>query len=240
MLDNALNTDGVQDYRPPAAAQAGMVGELADKPLFSDLSHEDLWRICSYGSVRTYRKNTVLMTEYESGESLFVVRQGKVKVFVAEENGKEFTIGVFEPGELFGEFALIDGGTRSASAVTLERSQISVVSRAEFERCLAAHPGIALALIRRLVARLRTMTSDVKNLALRDVYGRIVRKLMELSHDRDGLLIIDERPTQQEFACMVGASREMVNRIMKGLVAGGYIELENKRMVIRRKLPPGW
>lgn len=220
--------------RPPDAPR-----RERDAP-FSDLGPHELELICARGVLRTYRKNTVLITEHEPGGALYVVHTGKVRVYVADENGKEFTMGVLGPGELFGELAIIDGGERSASVVAMEKSQIAVVSPADFAHCLATNPGLALCVIRRLASRVRTLTADVKTLALHDVYGRVARKLDELSVDRDGTRVIDSRPTQKEIASMVGASREMVSRIMKELVTGGYVAMEGHHMVIRRRLPPAW
>ena len=214
--------------------------QIAGEPLFSELNAADIGLICSYGVERAYPKNAVLITEDEPGERLYVIREGKVKVYVAEANGKEYTFGILGPGDYFGEYALIDGGSRTASVATLVDSALSVVSQSDFERCLAEHPKLALSIMRELVLRLRAVTSDIKNLALRDVSGRVARKLHELSVDRMGIRVVEERLTQQDIASMVGSSREMVSRVMKTLVADGYIEIRDRRMLIRRALPQDW
>jgi CRP/FNR family cyclic AMP-dependent transcriptional regulator len=86
----------------------------------------------------------------------------------------------------------------------------------------------------------RVLTSDVKSLALMDVYGRVARMLLELAVEREGLLVIEERPTQQEMANRVGASREMINKILGDLASGGYIAVEHDRITIARALPRAW
>ena len=208
--------------------------------VFSDLATEDLRLIADQGVVRAYPKNTVLINEGDLGESFYVILEGRVKVYVSDEEGKEVILNIQGPGEYFGELALIDSAPRSASVMTLEQSQLAVVSKSDFERCLSENPRIALELIRPLVHRIRSLTDSVKNLALLDVYGRVARTLLDLSTERGGMLVIEERPTHQDIASMVGASREMVSRIMKDLITGGYIQSKNKTIIIPRKLPHAW
>jgi CRP/FNR family cyclic AMP-dependent transcriptional regulator len=86
----------------------------------------------------------------------------------------------------------------------------------------------------------RALTSNVKSLALLDVYGRVARTLLDLAENVDGQMIIVQKLTHQDIADMVGASREMVSRILKDLVSGGYITIKNKRFTINEKLPQGW
>jgi len=141
------------------------------------------------------------------------------------------------PCEHFGELALLDSTPRSASVMTTEKTKLAVVSKPDFQRMLAAHPGIALSLIRDLTRRVRVLSENVKSLALLDVYGRVAKTLLAMASDRDGKLIVEKRLTQQDIANRVGASREMVARIMKDLTTGGYISVANKHIVINEKLP---
>jgi CRP/FNR family cyclic AMP-dependent transcriptional regulator len=189
---------------------------------------------------RKYPKNVVLITEGDRSDSFYVILSGKVKVFLSDEHGKEVQLNTQGPGEYFGELALIDQAPRSASVMTLEPSQLAVVSRENFQRCLAENPDIAVELISFLVNRVRSLTENVKNLALLDVYGRVARTLLNLSSEQDDQLVIEERLTHQEIANRVGASREMVSRIMKDLCTGGYIQIRDRKIFIQAKLPPGW
>jgi CRP/FNR family cyclic AMP-dependent transcriptional regulator len=192
------------------------------------------------GVTRNYPKNVVLITEGDRSDSFYVILSGKVKVFLSDEHGKEVQLNTQGPGEYFGELALIDQAPRSASVMTLEPSQLAVVSRQDFQRCLAENPDIAVELISFLVSRVRSLTESVKNLALLDVYGRVARTLLNLSSEQDDQLVIKERLTHQEIANRVGASREMVSRIMKDLCTGGYIQIRDHKIFIQEKLPPGW
>ena len=212
----------------------------ANSPLFSELSDEDIQVIAGGGVVKTFPKHTVLISEGDQSDFLYVILEGKVKVFVSDESGKEAILNIQGPGEYFGELALIDEVPRSASVMTLMPSRLAFVSRLDFEACLAKHPNLALKLIRTLTHRIRSLTDVVKNLALNDVYGRVARTLLKLAREKNGLLIIEQRLTHQDIADMVGASREMVSRIMKDLTTGGYLQTKNKIITIQSKLPPAW
>lgn len=196
--------------------------------------------VASYGVRRSYSKNTILVNEGDPSEMFYIILTGKVKVYLSDEKGKEVLLNMGGPGEYFGELAIIDDAPRSASVMTLEPCQMAVVSKAGFERCLAEHPGFALGLIRTLVKRVRSLTDQVKGLALLDVYGRVAHTLLNLATEQQGELVIEQRLTHQEIANMVGASREMVSRILKDLSTGGYIRIEDRKMVIPRQLPASW
>jgi CRP/FNR family cyclic AMP-dependent transcriptional regulator len=165
---------------------------------------------------------------------------GRVKVYLSDEDGKEVIINTQGPGEYFGELALIDEAPRSASVMTIEDSKLSIVSKRDFESCLARYPEIALRVIKGLTKRLRHLTENVKSLALMDVYGRVARTLLSLAEEQDGKLVVHQRLTQRDIAAMIGASREMVSRILKDLTIGGYITVDKKSITINEKLPHAW
>jgi CRP/FNR family cyclic AMP-dependent transcriptional regulator len=213
---------------------------MPGEDIFSTLSPDHLALIAEHGVTRQYAKSTVLITEGDQSDSLYVINSGKVRVYLSDENGKEFTLNVHAANEYFGELALFGTGKRSASVITLEPSQIAVVSKNDFVNCLGKNPDIAFELIRALSDRLRELTENVRNLALRDVYGRVACTLLSQASERDGERVIEPRPTHQEIANMVGASREMVSRIMRDLTTGGYLEVREGKILIRNKLPNAW
>jgi len=204
---------------------------------FPRLSQEQLTLVSSYGVIRKYAKNTILVSEGDPSELFYLILKGQVKAFVSDDNGKEVLLNIQGPGEYFGEIAIIDTAPRSASIMTLEPCQMAVVAKGEFERCLAEHPDIALGMIRSLVKRIRTLTDQVKGLALLDVYGRIAHTLSGMACEQNGQLIIEQRLTHQDIANMVGASREMVSRIMKELQTDGYLRIEDRQIILAKKLP---
>ena len=208
-------------------------------PLFSGLSQPEIATLADGAIVRTFPKNTIVVTEGERSDSLYVILSGRVKVFVSDEHGKDVVLRVEGPGEYFGELAL-DEGPRTASVGTLEPCKMAVIANDVVRGLLASHPEAALQLIRGLIGRMRYMTENLKDLALVDVYGRVAKLLLELATEADGRLVIDQRLTQQDIADRVSASREMVSRILKDLTTGGYIANEGGKIVIQRRPPRAW
>ncbi|HMA32451.1 MAG TPA: Crp/Fnr family transcriptional regulator, partial [Casimicrobiaceae bacterium] len=195
--------------------------------------------IAASGVVRTFPKNTILINEGDVGDALYVVLSGRVKVFASNAAGREFVIDFHGPGEYVGEMSL-DGEPRSASVVTVEPTTCAVVNRAQLRDFILAHPDFAMHLIERLIRRVRVTTSNLKSLALSDVYGRLARLLNALAQEVDGRLVVPEKLTQQDIADRVGASRDMIGKLMKDLIAGGYLAVEERTITIRKKLPTGW
>lgn len=203
------------------------------------LHDEVLEAIAARGAVRVYPRQTVIIHEGERSDTFFIILSGKVKVFGSDVSGKEVVFSTHGPGEYVGEMAL-ESGVRTASVMTLEETACSVVGGAELRDFIAAHPEFALHLIHKLIRRAREATENIKNLALLDVYGRICALLTTLAEDANGVLQVREKLTQQDIAERVGSSREMVSRIFKELIQGGYVRLEAGRWIILKKLPARW
>lgn len=213
---------------------------FANSAFFSDLMPMDVQLLSSHSTTRMYPKHCVLINEGDESDALYVILKGKVRVFVSDDSGREVTLNIQGTGEYFGELALLDEQPRSASVITLERSRIALIPKGEFQRCLLEQPEISIKLIRAMSRRIRALTANIKNMALLDVYGRLVFILEHLAVQKEGGLIIEQRLTHQDIANMVGASREMVSRIMKDLTDGGYIQLKKKKIIICEKLPSAW
>jgi CRP/FNR family cyclic AMP-dependent transcriptional regulator len=197
-------------------------------------------RLAARGIVRSYRKNTIVINEGEPGDSLFVLLQGQVKVYATDENGREITYGTIQAGDYFGEMSL-DGGPRSASVMTLDSCLCTLVSRAAVQQHLADEPGFALQLVTQVIRRARSATETARQMALMDVYGRVIHTL----EGQQGPASIQApvqltQITHQQIASRVGASREMVSRLLKDLEKGGYVELGIKRITLKKKLPARW
>ena len=181
----------------------------------------------------------MLIHEGDVGDSLYIILSGRVKVYASNAAGREVVINFCGAGEYVGEMSL-DGAPRSASVITLEPTSCAIVNRAQFRDFIAAHPDFAEHLIQTLIRRARNATENVKSLALQDVYGRLVRLLNALGVEQDGKVVVHERLTQQDIADRVGASRDMIGKLMKDLVGGGYLVVEDRQITIVKKLPPGW
>ncbi len=217
-----------------SAAHAGLRTDA-----FAPLQSATLSDIATTGVVRTFPRNTVLINEGDLGDALYVILAGRVKVFSSNEAGREFVIDFHGAGEYVGEMTL-DGEPRSASVMTVEPTTCAVVNRAQLRDFILAHPDFAMHLIERLIHRVRVTTGNLKSLALSDVYGRLVRLLNALAQDVDGRQVVPEKLTQQDIADRVGASRDMIGKLMKDLVAGGYLGVEERKITIVKKLPTGW
>ncbi len=208
--------------------------------LFSELSASDLEAVTKLAVTRNFSKNTIILSEGDQSDSLYVILSGKVKVYLSDDEGKEVTLNVQGEDEYFGELALLDSAPRSASVVTLEKTQLAVISKSAFEQCMEKNPTISLKVSRGLARRLRELSENVRSLALMDVYGRVAHTLLDMSEEHDGKRVIRQKLTQREIASMVGASREMVSRILRDLTIGGYITIEKKIITINERLPAAW
>jgi CRP/FNR family cyclic AMP-dependent transcriptional regulator len=144
------------------------------------LSDAELKALCQRAIVRSFAKNTVVVSEGDRTDSLYIVVSGRVKIYVSDDQGKEMILNQAGAGEYFGEMVL-DAGPRSASVMTLEPTRFLVVPKEDFAAFLANSPEFALHLIRKLIRRVRGLTHDIKSLALMDVYGRVARMLLELA-----------------------------------------------------------
>ena len=202
-------------------------------------AQDELAALAASALVRRFPKNAVLINEGEQGDSLFIVIEGRLKVYASNEAGKEVVIDFHGPGECVGEMSL-DGAPRSASVVTTEPTTCAIVGRGQFREFIRDHPDCALYLIMKLIQRARRATENLKSLALSDVYGRLLRLLGDLARDEDGRQVVAERLTQQDIAERIGASRDMVSRLLKDLVTGGYLALEDRRITILKRPPAAW
>lgn len=209
-------------------------------PYFSDISQDTLKSLASHASHRTYAKNAIIVNEGDDAGPLFVILSGKVRVFLSNESGKVITLSIQESGSYFGELSLLDDAPRSASVMTLEKTVCGLIAKSEFKKWLSDHPDASSGIITGLTRRIRTLTESVRGFALFDVYGRLNRLLSELAEDTPGRPTILERPSHQEMANRIGASREMVSKIMKDLVSGGYLTVDGKTIIINRRLPAEW
>jgi CRP/FNR family cyclic AMP-dependent transcriptional regulator len=207
--------------------------------LFAALG-EPLHALARRGQVRRYRKNTLLIEEGDHGDTLYLILAGRLRSYASGDRGREITYGVYGPGEYLGEMSL-DGGPRSANVITLEASTCAVITRTTLLQHLAERPEFAFELIGKVIRRARAATLSAKQLALNDVYGRLVLVLNALAVAQpDGTRLIEERLTHLALANRLGCSREMVSRLMKDLESGGYLQPLSRQWLLRRPLPARW
>ena len=216
-----------------------VIDALKKVSLFDSLSETELGSLAAAVVARNYPKNTIVVSEGDRSDALYLILSGRVKVYVGGEGPRELVLNIQGPGDYFGEMVL-DEGPRSASVMTLEPCRLAMLTRERFRSHLHAHPDVAIAVIRNLIRRCRALTDTARDLALLDVYGRLAKLLLSLAEQDGDRLVVAEHLTKQAMGERIGASREMVSRILKDLTAGGYISMQGGKMVIQRKPPANW
>ena len=202
-------------------------------PLFSSFPEDQLRMLASVVGRRSVPRSTTVMASGDPTDSLYIVLSGRLKVLMSDAEGKEVILSILGPGEFFGEMGLIDDEPRSATVMTIEPCELLSIAKRDFKKCLAENFEMAMAVMRGLVKRLREADRKIGSLALLDVYGRVARLLLDMAENVDGEKIVTKRLPKQDIAKMIGASREMVSRVMKDLQMGGYIEMRGSQIVLR-------
>jgi CRP/FNR family cyclic AMP-dependent transcriptional regulator len=205
------------------------------------LQHTDelLAELARHGDTRTWEPGTVVVSEGEAADCMYIVHSGELRAVVGGEGGRSVELNVLRAGEFFGEL-MLSGERRVATVEVTTRASLTRVTRAEVERLLASRPELAWHLIQSLVQRVRALTGTVRRLASVDVYGRLVGLFDALAVSHGGQRIVPGPLSQARIAERLGASRAMVNRLLQDLARGGYIEVSRERIVLLKKLPPRW
>lgn len=214
--------------------------KLSDFDLFNYLEKDEVDNVLSHVHSRNFRKKTQIITEGDDSHSLYFLLEGEVKVYLNDNSGKEIIINIHKAGEFFGELGLIKSIPRTASVVTVSNCKIGIMQEFDFKHCLSSFPAFSIALIENLSTRLIDSTETIRQLGLMDVYQRIAVTFLGLSVEKGDVRIIPEKLTQQSIANRVGASREMVARILKDLRSGGYITQDSNGITIHKALPHSW
>ena len=206
---------------------------LRSLPMFATFSPEQMRALAAMVTRRSAPRGSAIMREGDPIDSLYIVISGRLKVMMGEADGKETILSILGKGEFFGDMGVIDDGPRSATVVAIEPCELLAITRQAFRRCLGGNPDLAMAVMRVLVRRLREADRKIGGLAMLDVYGRVARLLLDMSESVNGRRVIAKRLSKQDIARMVGASREMVSKVMKDLQTSGYIEMDGATIVLR-------
>lgn len=206
---------------------------LRNVPLFSVLPEHQLALLTGVVSRKSFPRSTVIINAGDITESLYVVISGRMKVMMSDDEGREVILAILGPGEYFGEMGLVDDSPRSATVVALEACELLSLAKRDFNSCLQDNFEMAMTVMRGLVKRLREADKKIGSLALMDVYGRVARLLLEMAETVDGQKVVTKKLAKQDIAKMIGASREMVSRVMKDLQTGGFIEVRAGSIFLR-------
>lgn len=202
----------------------------------------DLQILADMGQQRSFRKDAIIVNEGEMGDALYILIQGRVRVFSADTSGKEITLGTILAGNFFGEMSL-DGGARSATVEALEPCLCAVVPNTHVLAFVRDNSEFAISLLQTTIVRARAATQAARDMALLDVYERLAQTLNHLGKvtaEDNTPKIIDPLITHGELAAHVGASREMVSKLMKDLERGGYVQVNTRQITLLKKLPAKW
>lgn len=209
---------------------------LKTVPIFSELQESDFDTLAKLATRRRYPKDTVVFFENDQGDALFMILEGRIRVTILGDDGREVILTMLSPGDFFGEMALLDHEPRSATAIAADETELIVLHRADFQGLVAENPSISTALIRVLTGRLRRANQQISTLALLDVYGRVARVILDMARDegrrlKDGRITF-RRATHQEIANRIGTTRETVTRMLKDLERQGLIQIDGRELVL--------
>ena len=206
-------------------------------PLFSLLTNDQAQGIADAVVKRRFRRGEIIVEHMRKSNSLFILLTGRARVLTSDSRGREVILAVLQPGDYVGEMSLIDNEPHSATVRAEIQTDMLVLARPDFARCLPENSSLSYAILRGLVQRLRNADRQIESLALLDVYGRVARTLLDMAEDQGELKVIRNKVSRQDLAKVVGASREMVSRVMKDLEERGMIETqENGSVVLKQRL----
>ena len=194
-------------------------------PLFSLLTVAQAEVISGAVIKRRFKRGEALVEQGQKSTALFILLTGRARVMTSDSRGREVILATLSQGDYLGEMSIIDNEPHSATVRAEVQTDVLMLGRTEFARCLTENASMSLVVMRGLVKRLRHADRKIESLALLDVYGRVAHALLDFAvPDAQGQLVIKEKISRQDLAKMVGASREMVSRVMKDLEERGFIE----------------
>jgi CRP/FNR family cyclic AMP-dependent transcriptional regulator len=211
---------------------AELVRILRATDLFASVPSEDLEAVAAASRLRVFRRGQIVCTAGQPGDTVMVVVSGRVKVAIRSADGGELTLTVLQPGGVFGELAVVDGGPRSADAETLEECRLLLIPRELVQDICARVPAAAMALARSLAITLRRLTEGASDLVFLDLPRRVAKVLLSQSRDEDGVVRL--RMSQQELAHQAAGTRQSVNAALRGFERRGWIEIRDRAVTVKQ------
>ncbi|HZF81851.1 MAG TPA: Crp/Fnr family transcriptional regulator [Burkholderiaceae bacterium] len=207
-------------------------------PLFAALTPSQSASIADAIVKKRFKRAEVVVEQGKKSDALYIILTGRARVMSADSRGREVILATLQPGDYIGEMSLIDDEPHSATVRTEVQTDVLMLGREAFSRCLPENSSMSYNIMRGLVQRLRHADRKIESLALMDVYGRVARSLLEFAvDDGAGNLKVREKISRQDLAKMVGASREMVSRVMKDLEERGFVQTQDDgSMIVKERL----
>ncbi|MDR3667250.1 MAG: Crp/Fnr family transcriptional regulator [Ignavibacteriaceae bacterium] len=205
-------------------------------PIFSELNDTTIDKISKIGNRKSFKKDSVVLFEHETGSALFVIVEGKVKISRVSDDGREVILTILNESDFFGEMAILDGLSRSANVTAMEDSELFIIQRNDFIALLQSHPEISISLLKELTQRMRAADLKIKSLSLKDAEGKVATVILQLADEigkiKNGAVEIEKLPLQHDLANMAGTSRETISRTLHSLVKKELIDLKGSRLKI--------
>lgn len=211
-------------------------------PFFAHLTEDDINKIKYSGMSRRFQRKSIIFFQEDSSDAFYYIEYGRVKVVVLSQSGRTNLLRILGPGDYFGELGLLDDEPRSATIEVLVDTQLTIVSKAQFETCLANNNHLSAKLIPSLTQRIRSLTDELTVCRVSNAYFCFRTRLYELAREQpDGIYLIEQKLTQQELGEWVGTARENINRFVKALTQGGYLKKNTEgQWLISKPLPKSW
>ena len=205
--------------------------------LFADLPETDMKDMEEATRMEAVKRRQFIYLPGDAANTVFLLKSGRVKLSRVNEEGKELTLAILEPGEVFGEMEILEGVPRDTVAEAMDDVSICVMPRSYFEEMLKKDPGTSIRLTKLMGLRLKRIESRIEDLVFKDVPSRLAQLLLQLSenlgvNDRRGILI-RAKITHQEIAGLIGSTRETVSAILGDFKRKGLIDLDQRRIIIR-------
>jgi CRP/FNR family transcriptional regulator, cyclic AMP receptor protein len=215
-----------------------MVPALSRVPLFAGLGREELVSLSTVVQTSRYFADEVILVEGQTGDAMYLLRNGAVKVTRSGGQGKEVVLAFLNQGQYFGELSVLDGRERSANVIALEDTEVYVIERSEFLGLIERNSALSIHLLKQLAGQIRAADQQIEYLALGDADSRVLLTLLriagEVGEPRDETDVLIERlPQQQDLADMAGTSQETVSKVLKSLETRGLIETAGSGILIR-------
>jgi CRP/FNR family transcriptional regulator, cyclic AMP receptor protein len=212
------------------------VAALRTFSMFNGVPEQSLQAIARVAMMRRVARNATIVHAGDRTDFVYLILSGSLKVLVSDEEGREVILSMLGPGELFGEMGVLDDNPRSANVAAVTPCDLVIIAKHDFKRYLQENFEVSHYIMRNLVARLRKADRKIESLALMDVYGRVARLLLDMAETVNGEQVVTRKISKQDIAKMIGASREMVSRVMKDLQVQGLIEETDGRIVLHESI----
>ena len=210
---------------------ADVVAVLRQTDLLRSAPTDELENVVGSSRLRTFRRGQVVCIAGDPGDTLIVVVSGHIKISVRSADGAELTLTVVGPGVTVGEVSVADGGPRSANIETVTESELLFIPRAVVQALCARVPAAAQALTSAIAADLRRLTATTSDLVFLDLPRRVAKMLLSQPRSDDG--VIGQQLTQEEYARLLGSTRQSVNIALRGFERRGWIEMRDRSVAVK-------